>query len=408
MDSSFRSPPGFRPQQARTSPRTVLQPEIVERCEDLERHEKAWRSLADHAIEPNPFYEPWIYLPASRMLDEPGRRFDLFFHAGSQMVGFFPLVAQDSCKGIPWKVLSLRQHPHAYSATPLVRRGLEDRVVNAFLETIAPLLGSRGVLRLPLFDHAGALGGLFLRAMERRHRAIYHDASFARPFMVADESAEAYLRRALSRRSRKRFEKQIRNLADLGKVEFVSLGEEEDAGPWIRSFLELEAAGWKGRQGTALASSPEGRTFFEEVVRRGRKEGKVLMNALRVGGRVIAQDVNFRAQRGLFAFKIAYDESFAACSPGIQLELHDLRTVHENPRLDWIDSCVSQPGSPLERIYRERRVMSTMILSAGGILANWFVRSLPLLRTLRNWTQRFAFLGKSLPWPAVRAPDRPG
>ena len=49
----------------------------------------AWQDLADHAVEPNPFYEPWMFLPALEAWPSPLKH--IFVEDGASLVGFFPL-----------------------------------------------------------------------------------------------------------------------------------------------------------------------------------------------------------------------------------------------------------------------------------------------------------------------------
>jgi len=68
-------------------------------------------------------------------------------------------------------------------------------------------------------------------------------------------------------------------------VRYVELTDEADLQFWLTEFLRLEATGWKGRQGTALAANARDRQFFYEVVRGAFERRRLMVLALEAGGR---------------------------------------------------------------------------------------------------------------------------
>jgi CelD/BcsL family acetyltransferase involved in cellulose biosynthesis len=74
---------------------------------------------------------------------------------------------------------------------------------------------------------------------------------------------------------------------------------------------------------------------------------------------------NFVAPPGAFAFKIAYAEELAAHSPGVLLELENIRRIHGEPHVQWMDSCAA-PGHPMiERLWKEHRAVQSWVLPLG-------------------------------------------
>jgi len=92
--------------------------------ETLEKHAAAWQALADNALEPNAFYEPWMLLPALRAFAAgESLIFALVWRADApKLAGFFPLSVRKRYKGLPARVLALWKHVHCFLATPLVDR----------------------------------------------------------------------------------------------------------------------------------------------------------------------------------------------------------------------------------------------------------------------------------------------
>ena len=86
--------------------------------------------------------------------------------------------------------------------------------------------------------------------------------------------------------------------------------------------MALEAAGWKGKGGSALSSSPATAEFAREAVAHAASNaGAVRIDSIDVDGEPIAMLVSFIAGETAFTWKIAYDEAYARFSPGAQLML---------------------------------------------------------------------------------------
>jgi CelD/BcsL family acetyltransferase involved in cellulose biosynthesis len=136
----------------------------------------------------------------------------------------------------------------------------------------------------------------------------------------------------------------------------------------LREFLALEASGWKGRAGTALACDPGEQGFFAAACGRLAERGALQLLALRAGGRIAAMQANFVAQDGLFCFKVAFDETLGRHSPGALLEVRALDVFHERAELRWMDSCTDPGAELIERLWPDRRQMRSTLLRGCGAL----------------------------------------
>ena len=87
-------------------------------------------------------------------------------------------------------------------------------------------------------------------------------------------------------------------------------------------FVGVEGAGWKGRNGTALATDPVRQAFFRTYARAACRAGALRLCILRIGAQAAAAELAVESDGRLWLLKIGYDESFARCSPG-QLLLAD-------------------------------------------------------------------------------------
>ncbi len=118
-----------------------------------------------------------------------------------------------------------------------------------------------------------------------------------------------------SAKLRQNLRSRRRRLEEVGPVRV-----EELEGGAIDAFLErgfaLEAAGWKGREGTAIAKDPATRGFYRELAHEAARLGWLSLWGLSAGDRLVAFQFGLRAGGRQYLPKPAYDEGLGFCSPG--------------------------------------------------------------------------------------------
>lgn len=99
--------------------------------------------------------------------------------------------------------------------------------------------------------------------------------------------------------------------------------------PLYQQKVEVEAAGWKGRHGTALAMNAKQRDFFRRYGVLASEAGLLRLAVMRIGGVVTAMQYAVEWHGALWLLKIGHDETYAKCSPGMLLMEHTLRYALE-------------------------------------------------------------------------------
>ena len=373
---------------------------VVTELADLEDYLSALEELADNAIEPNIFYEPWVLRPSLKAFGQ-GQQF--FFalvfaptldrpHAPQTLCGFFPLVRERGYKGLPVSVLRLWNHLYGPLCTPLIRTEHASECLKAFFNWLAdpdhPNAANCPVVELPNVSGDGPFHALLVDYLHNTARLSYMEDFHVRAVFRPAENTEAYLSRALSGKRRKDLRQQAKHLAGIGRIEYKELTEQDDVDQWMSDFLSLEASGWKGRNGSAIALMEKDREFFLEVAHEGFRRGRLQMFSLDLNGKPIAHKFDLTAGRADFALKIAYDESYSRFSPGVLLELERIRRLHEEARLDWVDSCAVPDHFMINRLFTSRRVIQTVAIATGRNPGGLIVSVLPLLRWLNRLLRR--------------------
>lgn len=360
---------------------------MVRDAEGLRGHRDAWQGLVETSLEPNVFYEPGAFAAALACLPRPGTWAIALVFApraeGRALVGFFPFY---QARGGPFgriKYLRLFTHFHSYLSTPLVDRDSAEAVIDCLLDWVDRRPGGIGLFHFVELALDGGFAQVLCRRLALRRQPHLCYARSQRALFRPAADAETYLRSALGGKRRKELRRQLKRLGDLGKVALEpGLGSLSPA-QWAERFLILEAAGWKGRTGTAIARDEAHRRYFIELLEQAHARGRLMVLGLCLDGRPIALKCNLLAggpDGGAYAYKIAFDPALARYSPGVLLEIETIRALHaQSPRLGWMDSCALPDHPMIERLWPDRRPIARLVVGSAGpavrglftLLARW-------------------------------------
>ena len=369
---------------------------VIDDLTALEKYVPAWDNLAAAALEPNVFYESWMLMPAIRAFGAGQRvRFALILAPDPArapgppiLAGLFPLEQQSRYQGLsqklPFKTLSLWKHRYCYLCTPLIRAGYGREVIAAFFDWLDA--GSHGcsLMEFGFVAGDGLFYNLLIDYFDRHAKLSYVTSCFMRALFRPASDAEAYMRAALHGTRRHELRRHERRLSEAGRLEYLSLEPGDDVAAWTEEFLQTEAISWKGKGGRALAQDDADREYFVEVAKEAFRRGQLMMLAMRLDDRPIAHKCNFLSGPGSFAFKIAFDEKYARHSPGVLLELENIRSLHTQSKIRWMDSCADPSHPMLDRLWPDRRTIQDVVVGAGRPLGDWVVATAPLLRLLNR------------------------
>jgi CelD/BcsL family acetyltransferase involved in cellulose biosynthesis len=117
--------------------------------------------------------------------------------------------------------------------------------------------------------------------------------------------------------------RRLKRLGEQGAVAIARVDGADGLEPALQRFFHLEAAGWKGRRGTAIAADRRLVTFYSSIARAAAAGGWLALRELTVDGRPAAMHFGLAYRGTYFLPKPAYDEALGACSPG-QLLLREV------------------------------------------------------------------------------------
>jgi len=325
-----------------------------------------WADLAADAAEANAFYAPDMLIAALDHLAADGQVRVLEAMDGDRLIGLLPVETRARSGRLPVACVANWMHDHCFFGAPILRRGHEAAAWRAFLRQLDDAPWARGFLHLEGLDAAGANAAAIEAVCVEQRRGWREIHRYDRAMLRSDLSADSYWESHVRAKKRKELRRLQKRLAELGTVETRLLRAGEALAPWCDDFLALEAAGWKGAEGTALANRPDHAAFLRDACAAAFAAGRLHMLRLDLDGRAIAMLINFRHGEGAFSFKIAFDEALGRFSPGVLIEIANLHAVQDDPAIAWMDSCAAADHPMIDSLWAERRSIAQYRIALHG------------------------------------------
>lgn len=319
-------------------------------------------ALCERSIEDNVYYSPKYALA---LLDTVERRkvSILTLWQGDTMVALLPTTHLPL--GIPglfpsssgWGTL------YTFNGMPILDGKETRRVAAALVDCMARTHGGDWIIPQvnvggPAFD---ALTGAFL---ERGIPWQVH-SPFERAMLAAGMDYGQHLDANVSSKRQRDLARSRRKLEEIGRVSCQS----HTSGPGLQravlAFLELEAKGWKGRRGTALACRDDTREFALRAF-ASDEEGQCRADVLMLDDNPVAVGIMVLSGKTAFTVKGAYDEAYARCSAGLLLELEVLKSFLGSPWADKLDSATAGKHV-IDEFWPERQQVANLAFSFSKI-----------------------------------------
>jgi CelD/BcsL family acetyltransferase involved in cellulose biosynthesis len=147
------------------------------------------------------------------------------------------------------------------------------------------------------------------------------------PYLAFPDTWEEFTA-GMSRNLRSSLKRKQRQLSAEGAVTFRTNRGDGDVDADFAALLALEAGGWKGDAGTAIASGDYTSRFHRRFVAAAAARGWLRLRFLELDGRPVAADYSVQFAGCESLIKTAFDERYARTSPGLLLRAEVLRAVH--------------------------------------------------------------------------------
>jgi CelD/BcsL family acetyltransferase involved in cellulose biosynthesis len=276
----------------------------------VDRIAEQWRELCAEGPSNEPFYRPeWIgaYIRAFAPDDKL-----LLITAGmnGRLKGLLPLLENRVLSyGVPLKKFRGAANVHSCRFDLIRGAGRDgDAAVMAIWDFLKNL-SDWDLVELPDVPQGGSAEQL-LWAAQKDGFPTGQWESMRSPYIVLagrdPRERDARFRQNLRRRSRKATADRSMCLHRLDRADPNIL----------QRFYDLESGGWKGKKGTAIASSEETRKFYSEIARAAEHFGYLSLYFLEFNNSTAAGHFGLTYGSRYYSVKVAYDETYKEYGPG--------------------------------------------------------------------------------------------
>lgn len=340
--------------------------ELATSAEALAVHSPAWQDLSARALEPNFINEVAAGLAAARHLAGPDNLWVLVWSSAAQgdvLIGLFALTRARYRWGPLLGCLLGWEHLYTIATTPLIDKARADLAVGAWLDWWCDRRDLPGHAVFPLLRRDGAFWPCLRRALTARGLASELFDARERAALRPAGGGEDYLRGSLGKKRLKEYRRLARRLEDEGPLKLCWSTSAGDVGAALERFCALEAAGWKGKRGTAIAARHQWTSYFRDTLVPLAEAGQCRIAELRVGERLVASTMLIGSGEVAWLWKIAYDEAHARSSPGVLLVLEVTKEVTDDGLAALVDSCAIPDHPMIDKIWRERIEIADLMIS---------------------------------------------
>jgi CelD/BcsL family acetyltransferase involved in cellulose biosynthesis len=264
-----------------------------------------------------------------------------------ELVGAAPMIRSvEWIYGLKMDLVASMYNPHTPRFDFVITNGLNEAVYRAIWNHLCHRTSCDMVVLRQIPDNSPTLP-----AIERLATA---DGWFSGqwitppspyiPLNCAYEELVGRLKGGYRYNLRKRYER----LSKIGPIDVEVIAERQHVREAMEDGLRIEAAAWKGQEGTAIISNPAVREFYVRLAERQADLGQLRLTFLRVGGKRISFTYGLCSQKKVYAVKIGYDPKYHTYSPGnMHLNLileeacaegiaeYDFLGVDDEWKLDW-------------------------------------------------------------------------
>lgn len=297
----------------------------------------AWEDLCGRCVEDNVYYSPQY---AQALLDSVERRASIAFAAvwdETRLVALLPFTSARLAVPGSRPTAQAWQSKYTFSCTPLLDRLQKAEAAAALVDMLASFRRSEWVI--PRVNIHGEACQAMVAALAGRRSPWAFSDHFQRAALEAGGTFDEHMKRHVSSNRRKGLARNRRRLEELGKVEHQSHRSGEGLEQAVLAFLKIEASGWKGKRGTALACNEDTRKFALSAF-AGNDAGSIChADVLTLDGAPIAVSLIALAGRTGFAVKGCYDEAYRNYGAGLLLETEVIRSFLAENYASRLDSA---------------------------------------------------------------------
>jgi Acetyltransferase (GNAT) domain len=328
-----------------------------------------WESLCTRLAEDIAYYAP-VY--AGALLSSVDIDRDVQFATvwnSAELVAMLPVCRTRIGKIELPNVWQAWATPYTFGCAPLLDRNRTDEAAIALAECLKSF--HSGIWSLPVIHIAGNATTAFAKALERCGATSRTNGHFRRAILERDgASFDDYLTKNVSGKRRRDLARNRRRLEEIGNVAHWVATHGKNLADAVEAFLEIEAKGWKGERGTALACDPMSAQFAREAFAPVGRDGICRADVLSLDGKPIAVSLMILTGRTGFTVKCAFDEDYRTYSAGLILELEVIKDFLSGDWADVLDSATAGMHA-IDSLWSGSIEMADLIFTFSPLFPGW-------------------------------------
>ena len=284
-------------------------PEIICDYKTLATLKHSWERLTAQAQSPFCSYE-WT-VAAAKSFYPPDSLRVVVTQTGGKVDAIAPLVVcnQKRFKHLEIAGASALDEP---SVLLYAHEEVLPNLVKALVRMKLPVYLNKTVTAAPVAAQ--------LRALARKYFSVMIARAAAPTAFVPIEGSWDEFCRSLTSRRRYDLKRAMKRANAFGEVKAdVFAPRPEALETALDKAFNVEAAGWKGRGGSALCQNRPLGNFFRTYTKSACAQGILRLGFLYIDGKSVAMLIGLECHNRFWVLKVGYDEAYSRCSPGILL-----------------------------------------------------------------------------------------
>lgn len=241
----------------------------------------------------------------------------MLVHDGDELVGGALFTHHVTLhRGLPMRELALASNVHSNRADLVAASGFEREVGAAIARWACVMRMQWSVLRIGGVPEDSAVLRAFREELDRLDFPLGAKPAEHPPWIAIDRGAAAF-EASLASKWKSNLRNREKRMAAIGPLVHTTIdGPVADLEDRLEACFALEAKGWKGAGGSAIASDPITKRFYKTIAEEAAAAGTLRLHELRVGDRLAAFQLDLEANGIEYILKIGYEPELAKLSPG--------------------------------------------------------------------------------------------
>ena len=345
----------------------------------------AWEALSKNSVEDNVYYCPRYAQALMKNVErDTTLRFALVWE-GADLIALLPFTVPRIRIPVAGSGAQSWQTKYTFNCAPLLDKDRCAEAADSLLDVMTSSHSGEWVL--PRIYTQGAACQAMIKALQANGHPWLFANKYLRATLENRASFDALMQSHISSKRRRELARNRRRLEELGPVRHEIHRCDPGLDNAVTAFLQMEASGWKGKRGTALACVPSTRQFAVDVFTGSEAESICRADVLTVAGKPVAVSLILFAGRTGFAVKCAYDETYRTYCAGLLLELEVMRSFLSDSWADRLDSG-TDGKHVIDGLWPGRLEVADLIFSCAARYPQWRVSAFQRTEQVRQTAKR--------------------